>query len=339
MAGNGNQLEQTDRFQESALRGQGYDGLLQDSQRERSQVGDRSQKVYNDVPAMTQITGRLPEQAHAVGFRDGKPEPNQPIHHVDNFDRQGNKIGTSDYIYPRAADGSVQMNGYIDRDANGAVKEFAVRLPRLAADKDPVFQKDVFMVYRPRPGQPIDEQQMNETIRLLSNYDLKGQPKSAAQALADQNTYFQTEPLGNNMIRLRDMQVISVALDPDTGRRFTVRAQERSGLPEGQKELTWFEPGKVGQMVRLDRLSQEDNLALLNAKLHGNLRTSIDPNNAADLPAAGVRRRGVEPDYVPEEQMPSNRQRPYMPQSQEYDQQRGYVPPPSSDGMIRRRKG
>jgi hypothetical protein len=350
MGGNGRQMEQVDGFQERRSDDPSHDRMLRDSQRDVARPGDRTQKIYNDVPAMTQITARLPEQAHAVGFKDRQPEPNQTIRHVDNFDRQGNKMGGSDYIYPKAADGSVQMNGYVDRDANGAIKEFAVRLPRLKDDRDPVFQKDVFMVYRARPGVPIDENQMNETIRLLSNYDMQGQKKSPEQALADQSKFFKTEPLGDNLIRLRDMQVISVGLDPETGKRFTVRAQELAKGPdgrpqqEGPKELTWFEPGKTGQMVRLDRLSAEDNQTLLNAKMHGNLRGSIDPTKAADLPQRLERQYPVSPDQGYDDgsrRMPPSRMPRYgdpIPGTS-YDPRQNQGIPQDSDGTVRRRKG
>lgn len=276
MTGGRRALDQDDRLDKNQDKGpDSGDSRRSLSLESQERQGDKlPQKIYTDVPASTEVATRLSDKAVAIG-QDGKREPNQPIRRVENFDAAGKSIGSSDYIYPRTNDGRVQMNGYIDRDAAGNIKEFAVRLPKLKNDESPVYQRDVFMVYRAKPGQPIDQESVNRVMGLLNVYKENGDKKTPAESIRDQNVYFQSGVLGGNMLRLRENQVIGVGLDPETGKRFTVRAQELSEKQETPAKLTWFEPGKPGQMIAVDKLSPADAAAIANASVHGNLRTPL----------------------------------------------------------------
>jgi hypothetical protein len=298
--GNGRRaLEQDDSLDTKSNDGDSRRSLSLESQ-ERA-MEKAPQKIYTDVPTSTEVASRLPDSVVAVGT-DGQREPRQPIRQVENFDAAGKSMGTSDYIYPRTNNGKVQMNGYVDRDANGDIKEFAVRLPRLKNDESPVFQRDVFMVYRAKPGQPIDQESVDRITSLVSAYKENGDKKTPAEALRDQNTYFNGNILGGNMLRLRENQVIAVGLDPESGKRFTVRAQEMAEKQETPPKLTWFEAGKPGQMISLDRLSPADAQAIANASVHGNLRSPLSLDVAPQKQQRSADQRSYEqpadPRYV-----------------------------------------
>jgi hypothetical protein len=216
-----------------------------------------------------QIGDRAQTQFPLIG-KDGQQEQQQPILHVNNFDRTGNSTGTSEYKYSDYQPNGVKLNGYVDRDAQGNVKEFAVRKPALFAD-----QKDVFMVFRPTPGHPIDENQMKHVFELLRP------DVPQAQRLQNQKQLNDERPLSANLMHNVGNQVMAIRLDPVTGQRFTIRDMRidpntGNAMASGQHPMLCWQ-GADGKNYRYDvgQLPDADKADVGNATWHGNMRAPL----------------------------------------------------------------
>ena len=218
---------------------------------------------------MTQIQDRAQTQFPLVD-KDGRQEAQGPILHVNNFDRNGQPAGTSEYNYSDNQSSGVKLNGYVDRDAQGNIKEFAVRKPALFAD-----QKDVFMVFKATPGHPIDEASMKHV------YDLLRPDVPQAQRLANQQELNRERPLSDNLQHNIGNQIMAIRLDPQTGQRFVVRDMRidpNTGqtIANGQNPMIcWKAPDGSNFRYPESRLPDSDKLDLANASWHGNMRTPL----------------------------------------------------------------
>jgi hypothetical protein len=218
---------------------------------------------------MTQVGDRAQTQFPLVG-KDGQQEAQGPILHVNNFDANGQPAGTSEYKYSDNQPTGVKLNGYVDRDAQGNIKEFAVRKPALFAD-----QKDVFMVFRATPGHPIDEASMQHV------QDLLRPDVPQAQRLANQQELNKERPLSDNLQHNIGNQIMAIRLDPQTGQRFVVRdmrVDPNTGqtIANGQNPvLCWKAPDGSTYRYPVAKLPDADKSDIANATWHGNLRTPL----------------------------------------------------------------
>ncbi len=218
---------------------------------------------------MTQVADRAQTQFPLIG-KDGQQEAQGPILHVNNFDASGQPAGTSEYKYSDYQPNGVKLNGYVDRDAQGNIKEFAVRKPALFPD-----QKDVFMVFRPTPDHPIDEKQMNHV------FDLLRPDGTQAQRLANQQQLDAERPMAGNLMHNVGNQIMAVRLDPQTGQRFVVRdmrvdpntGQTIAGAQNPM--LCWAAPDGTTYRYPVAKLPDADKNDLSNATWHGNMRTPL----------------------------------------------------------------
>jgi hypothetical protein len=229
------------------------------------------QYAHGDRPPapMTQIVDRAQTQFPLVG-RDGQTEAQGPILHVNNTDRSGQPAGTSEYKYSDYQPNGVKLNGYVDKDAQGNIKEFAVRKPALFAD-----QKDVFMVFRSTPDHPIDPAQMNHV------FDLLRPDVPQAQRLANQQELDRERPMVGNLQHNMGNQIMAIRLDPQTGQRFTIRDMRidpNTGhtIASGQNPVMCWQ-ARDGSTWRypVAKLPDADKADIANATWHGNMRTSL----------------------------------------------------------------
>jgi hypothetical protein len=267
-----------------------------------------------DGMGSSRIVDRVDSQFPLIG-KDGQQEPNKPIEHVDNLDAAGNKIGSSEYMYTNYQPNGVKLNGYIDRDAQGNITEFAVRKPALYKD-----QKDVFMVFRAPPGQPFTAEQQQ---KIFGSDDEGGHHKgilellrpdvSADERAANQRQLNAERPLAGNLVHNLGNQVVAVRLDPETGQRFTIRdmrTDPMTGRPmnidpatgqhthldatgkmveNSHPELCWQGPNGTIYRVDVAKLPDADKQDIGNATWHGNLRA----------PLSFLPRRAPQPPQVP----------------------------------------
>jgi len=282
--------------------------------------GDRSGDRMASMPPSdisTRIVDYYQPRNGLIGT-DRQQEEVKPIHTVQKFDTRGNRVGTSEYVYHNNERYGALMDGYVDRDARGNVTEFAVRKPKI--DKD---QKDVFMVFRPTPGHPIDEQQMQHVMELLRT-DLP-----ADQRLANQAKLNAERPMEANLVKNSNNQITAVDLDPQTGQRFVVRDM-RVDPVNGRKisdgpnpVLCWDGPNKTTYRYPVANMTQQDQADLNNAKWHGNMREPLRFLYEGGQP---VRRRGPNSSQGYDQGPgPSERERPML-RRDPRDQNDGYDP-------------
>lgn len=245
-------------------RPQGLDDFVQqDYQRERP--------TNRDVPVSTEIS-KVNPQAVLVGT-DGRREANPAIAVVNNYDREHRIMGSSQYVYGGGANGN-DMNGYIDRDADGNVKEFAVR----KVDPNGDVRKDMFLVFRARPGENLDPEQMKRVFGLLRT-DLPRDVQARNQAILNDE-----RPLADNILPSRGDTLTGILVDPNTGKRFEMRRQltaPTDSNPDRRPQLhdfiSWDRPD--GKKWRIDRnqLDPNSDEAIVRiATRHGNMRTSFN---------------------------------------------------------------
>ena len=239
----------------------GYNG-------DNMQVADnRPYSGLNDRGRSDRVEDRL--QVGAVG-KDGQPEPQNPIHTVDHLDRAGNLAGKSEYNYTPNEGTGVKLNGYVDRDAQGNIKEFAVRKPALFRD-----QKDVYMVFKATPGHPINEEQMRHVEDLLRP------DVSPEQRKANQLQLNAERPLADNLQHNMGKQIVALRLDPQTGQRFEVRDMRidpntgRQITDHSNPTLCWKGPQGEYFKTPVANLPDFDKQDLANATWHGNMRQPL----------------------------------------------------------------
>jgi len=257
----------------------------------------QGQPPFSDVPVATQVVDRANV---ALKNKHGDAEPQKPILDVDNFNAAGTKIGTSHYMYSPMQPNGARLNGYVDKDAQGNIKEFAVRIPQAFSDKT----KSPFTVYRATEGHPIDEAKMNKMFQMLSP-DLP--PDQLAQNM---NTLNQYRPFRENLLDNRGEQIVAVRLDPQTGQRFTVRDMRfdpkllaqpgfdpsRVPLSDGSNPfLCWQAPNGTVYRYPMAKLSNADEADIANAQYHGNMHSSLV---LPTLTGKGPQRRAVLPAQV-----------------------------------------
>ncbi|MBU6450594.1 MAG: hypothetical protein KGS72_02365 [Cyanobacteria bacterium REEB67] len=239
---------------------------------DRTQVADNSGRIGyngNDGGISTRVAERFNPGRPVIG-RDGQQEPQNPIHLVNNYDRAGNLVGSSEYNYSANEGTGVKLNGYVDRDAQGNIKEFAVRKPALYAD-----QKDVYMVFRATPGHPIDEGQMQHINQLLRP------DVSPEQRRANQVQLNNERPLADNLQHNMGKQIVALRLDPQTGQRFEVRDMRidpntgRQITSESNPTLCWKGPHGEYFRTPVASLPDFDKQDLANATWHGNMRQPL----------------------------------------------------------------
>ncbi|MBS2010192.1 MAG: hypothetical protein JST01_24295 [Cyanobacteria bacterium SZAS TMP-1] len=216
----------------------------------------------------TRIMDYIQPKSDLIGA-DGRTEQIRPIHAVQKFDSRGNRVGTSEYVYHDNQRFGAIMDAYVDRDAAGHISEFAVRKPKT----DPN-QKDVFMVFRSTPENPISEQQMKHVVDLLRT------DRPAAERAANQAQLNAERPLEANLVNNVGKQITAIDLDPQTGQRFVVRDMAvpvNTNPPSSTLVpfLCWDGPNRSTYRYPVAQMPPEDKADVANARWHGNMRTPL----------------------------------------------------------------